>query len=120
MSNTVTFEDRDQFVYCRYTGPFQLDPLVDLAKKVNDRCITEGYIGSLVDITESFGAMGEYERFKHATLISEFMNITLKIAILGRKGQVLTNLFWENTTRNRMLKTKVFTDLKMAEKWLQS
>jgi len=120
MPDTFSFEDREQFVYCRHTGPFQLESLVNLARVVNEFCLTNGRPKILVDITQSHGEMKNYERFQHAAIISEFMSTTLKIALLGRDDQVLEERIWEAATRNRMLQTKVFTDQKMAEKWLQS
>jgi len=120
MSDTFSFEDREQFIYCRHTGPFQLEPLINLARGVNEFCLANGHPKIMVDITASYGEMKNYERFQHAAIISEFMSTTLKIALVGRDDQVLEERIWEAATRNRMLQTKVFTDFEMAEKWLQS
>ena len=119
MSDTVTFEDRGQFVYCRYTGPFELDPLVDASKEVSVFCKSQEYSAVLVDISESFGDLGDFMRFKHGATASEFVSKDLKIALLARSDQ-FRDRFWENVTRNRSLQTKVFTDLEMAEKWVLS
>jgi hypothetical protein len=120
MADTITFKDRDQFAYCRYTGPFALAPLVILAKEVSEYCKSNRFDAALVDIAESRGEIGDFERFKHGDMMSQIFSTNQKIAVLGRKGQVLTDHFWENVTRNRLLKTKVFTDLKKAKSWLQS
>lgn len=118
MSDTVIFEDREQFVYCRYTGPFALEPLLDLATEAYKYCETHDYDTILIDITESHGEMGTFQRFKHGESISKFVKKNYKIAVLAKPDQ-LSERIWENASRNRLLKTKVFTDSKMAEKWLR-
>jgi hypothetical protein len=117
MSDTVNFEDRGQFVYCRYTGPFALEPTLNLAKEVSEYCKSHDYERVLVDISESEGTLGDFDRFKHGTATSNLLSPKLKIAIVGSEDQKRGN-FWETVTRNRNLKTKVFHDLKLAEEWL--
>ena len=117
MPYTTFLKNHDQFIYCQYTGPFALEPLIDLAKEVNEFCISEGYRATLVDITESFGEMGDFSRFNHGAIISKFVERGFQVALLARTDQ-LSDHFWENVTRNRLLKTKVFTNRQKAENWL--
>ena len=119
MPDTISYEDHEKFVLCRYTGPFALEPLLDLGREAYGYCISYGYDSILIDITESHGDMGTFQRFQHGETLSKFVKEKIKIALLATPDQQGDKI-WENTTQNRLLKTKVFTDLKMAEKWLRS
>jgi hypothetical protein len=114
MPDTFTFENRGQLVYCRYTGLFALEPMWNFSKEANEFCVSNGYKAILVDITESQGDVGVFDRFKHAKAPSELIDKRLKIAILERPEQEVDG-FWETVARNRLVKVKVFTDLDLAE-----
>ena len=120
MSGTVSFDEHDQFIYCHFTGPFELEPLINLARETNKFCLANGHNKILIDITKSIGEMKDFERFQHAAIISEFMSTSLKIALYARYDQILEDRLWQTATRNRMLKTKVFTEKHQAIEWLRS
>ena len=119
MPEDLAFENREGYVYARYTGPLTSASLTEAARKGNDYLASHGYDAVLVDVTESPGEMGTIERFLQGNAMSEFTNKNFKIAVLARPDQT-SNRFWENVTRNRMLKTKDFTDPEEAEAWLLS
>ena len=119
MQKTIFFKDEGRFIYCKYTGPFDVTPLIDLAAEVNGHVHSKQSQAVLVDITDSHGLMGTYQRFKHGHYVSKFANHDVKIALLARTDQTFGR-FWENVTRNPNLKTKVFTKKHRAEDWLNS
>jgi hypothetical protein len=117
MQKTITFEDDGRFIYCKYTGRFDVKPLIDLAAEVNGHVNSKQSQAVLVDITDSHGFMETYQRFQHGHYISKFVNHDVKIALLARIDQTFGR-FWENTTRSRNLNIKVFTKKHKAENWL--
>ncbi len=117
MQKTITFEDDGRFIYCKYTGRFEVKPLIDLAAEVNGHVNSKQSQAVLVDITDSHGVMETYQRFQHGHYISKFVNHDVKIALLARIDQTFGR-FWENTTRSRNLNIKVFTKKHKAENWL--
>ena len=119
MPKTAWFEDRGHFIYCRYTGPFALEPLAELAKKVDDYCKSTECGAVLVDISKSSGEMDDFKIFEQGKTTSKLMRSRTKLAVLGRKDQ-RRGKFWEDVTRNHLMKAKVFTKKQNAIKWLSS
>ena len=119
MPDDICFEDRGQFIYCRYKGRFMLEPLIDLTITVNEYLRLNGPGAVLVDVIESYGEMGIFTRFRLGTTISEFMDKSLKAAVWARPDQA-QNQPEETVMARTHLKLKVFNDLQMAKKWLLS
>jgi len=65
LQKTITFEDDGRFIYCKYTGRFDVKPLIDLAAEVNGHVNSKQSQAVLVDITDSHGFMETYQRFQH-------------------------------------------------------
>jgi len=119
MSNNICFEDCGQYIYCRYSGRFMLEPLIDLTITINEYLRLNGAGAVLVDVVNSYGEMGIFTRFRLETTISEFMNKRLKAAVWARPDQV-QNKSKETAGTDAHLELKVFTDLQMARQWLTS
>ena len=119
MQKAVSFEDAGRFIYCKYKGPFEVSPLIDLAAEANRRLNPKKSKAVLVDVTDSRGFMGTQQRFKPGHDISTFVNHDVKIALLARTDQTFFRS-WENVIRNQNLKTKIFTERHKAEDWLNA
>lgn len=119
MSNDICFEDCGQYIYCRYSGRFMLEPLIDLTITINEYLRLSGSGTVLVDVVNSYGEMGIFTRFRLETTISEFMNKRLKAAVWARPDQ-LQNQPQETVAAGPRIELKVFTDLQTAKNWLTS
>jgi hypothetical protein len=119
LQKIASFEDRGHFIYCKYKGPFALVPLTDLTKEVDDYCKSNECDAVLVDISKSSGDMDDFKIFEHGKATSRLMRSKVKLAVFGRKDQ-RRGKFWEDVTRNRLMKAKVFTKKQNAIKWLRS
>lgn len=72
----------------------------------------------LFDCTPMTGDMTAVDRFEVAEYSAMVLPHALKIAVLGRKDQILPDNFFENVSRNRGLNLVVFSDMNHAIKWL--
>ena len=118
MDPSTTFEDCGTYLRCDFRGKFELQPLLELMLAIRARCIDKGHRRVLVDVRESQGALGAFERYQHAVEMARPGNLGVRTAILARPDQILPDRFWETVTNNRGHMTCVVTEMKDALAWL--
>ena len=119
MSAAIVFRDLANHVECHYRGPFELTPLMELAREIARYCGESGQDRVLVDVSDSVGELDVLARFEHGSSMAIIWPATLHVVLLGRADQVLPDRFWENVTNNRGLATRVTTDRGEALAWLR-
>lgn len=94
-----------------------LEPLIDLTVTINEYLRLNRSGAVLVDVTDSYGEMGIFTRFRLETTISEFIDKSLKAAVWARPDQVQNRPKETAPAGTRPVLT-VFTDFEAAREWL--
>jgi hypothetical protein len=118
MDASITFVDCRTYVRFDFRGRFALQPLLELMREIRASCIAHGHRRVLVDVRESQGALGTFDRYDHALEMAKPGNLGVRTAIVARPDQILPDRFWETVTRNRGHMTCVVTELNDALAWL--
>ncbi len=119
MNSLVSFHDSGAYTLCRYTGPFELNSLVDVAREVNEYCVRTEHYSVMVDIRESVGEIGAGERYELGTRMAELWNRKIRLAVIMRSDQIYSDHFWETVVNNRGIGARIFMEIDDATRWLE-
>ena len=67
------------------TGPFALEPLAELAEKVDDYCKSTECGAVLVDISKASGEMDDFNIFEQGKTTFKLMRSRTKLAVLEKR-----------------------------------
>lgn len=115
---TVEARDRGDFVEFIYSGPFELDALLELAHVVAEHCAANRRRGVLIDLTRSVGEFSHIDRLQHGKAVASFWDPTVCVAVIGTAEQGRNGRFWQLVVQNRGVRARSFTDRARGESWL--
>lgn len=118
MNKYLEYEELADHVVVRYTGPHQFPELSDMAREIGETCVARGWFRVLVDIRGSVGYISVPDRYKVVNEMASFWDRRVKMALLGRLDQRLSDRPWELMAGERGLISRDFMDGKLALEWL--
>ena len=111
-----TIQPLDNYLFVKYTEPFELDEFLALIREVADVCRNKSRARVLVDVSEMSGKMSTMDRFRLGVEGAAIFRNLAQVAIVYRQQEM--NRFAETVGINRGGRVRVFGDLDTAMKWL--
>lgn len=109
-------ENQGEYLFVKFTDPYQLDTIVELIKEAAAACVEENLSRALVDFREMPGKISTADRFQLGVEAASAMRGLLKVAVVYRRSEM--NWFAETVAKNRGANLRIFSEMDEAIKWL--
>lgn len=109
-------ENKGEYLYVKYTKPYELASFIALMKEVADACHQQDVHKVLVDVRGMTGKIKFAERFQVGEAGAELFRGVAQVGIVYRKEEI--NWFAETVGVNRGANVRIFAEMEKARKWL--
>jgi hypothetical protein len=119
MTDYVHIVKAEGYIHITFSGQFSPEAAKRCVDEMVAACTREKCAKVLFDCRPMAGDMSVMNRFDIAQYGAVTIPSSLKIAMLGRRDQLLPDNFFENVARNRGVTVTVFSEIDKAIRWLK-
>jgi hypothetical protein len=120
MRANIGFSDRSDSLLVVYQGPFSLGEGRGVIDGMLQACAEHGRVSVLFDCRGMTGRFTVMDRFQVVIYGLKIRGAIRRLAIVGRREDILPDRFAETVAFNRGIDMKVFADVAEAERWLKA